>query len=96
MVEWARRSGGLLVIRVHVQPAAKRNEVAGTYGDALKVRLTAPPVDGRANAALCDFIALRLGVAGSAVAVSSGHTSRRKLLSVVGAPDDSEARLLAG
>jgi len=95
VVDWARRSGDRLVLSVHVQPGAKRNEVAGPHGDALKIRLTAPPVDGRANAALCNFIAQRLGIAGSAVAVTSGRTSRRKLLSVVGAPADSEARLRA-
>lgn len=66
------------------------------HGDALRVRLAAPPIDGRANAALCEFIAQQLGVARSAVEVKCGRASRRKLLTVVGGPPDSEARLLAG
>ncbi len=84
------------MLTVHVQPGAKRNEVVGTYGDALKIRLAAPPIDGRANAALCLFVAQQLGVAGSAVEVKSGHAARRKLLTVVGAPADSASRLLGG
>ena len=53
---------GGIRIRIHVQPRASRTEIAGRHGDALKVRLAAPPVDGAANDALLDFIADRLGV----------------------------------
>jgi uncharacterized protein (TIGR00251 family) len=54
--------------------------VAGVYGDALKIRLAAPAIDGRANAALLEFVAQRLGLPRSAVELKSGQTSRRKVL----------------
>lgn len=69
-------------IAVHVQPNASRSEVAGEMEGALKVRLNAPPVDGKANEALERFIADKLDVARRTVSVSHGHTSRQKLLEV--------------
>jgi uncharacterized protein (TIGR00251 family) len=67
--------------------------VAGEHGDALKIRLAAPPVDGKANAALLAFIAERLGVSKSAVTLKSGQTSRRKVVEVEGAPVDAVRQL---
>ena len=90
---WLRRSGNTLTLTLHIQPGAKKTEVSGEYGDALKIRLAAPPVDGKANAALLEFIADRLGVAKSAVTLKSGQTSRRKVVEVGAAPDDSAQRL---
>jgi uncharacterized protein (TIGR00251 family) len=63
MTEWLRSSDRGITLTLHIQPGAKRTEVAGLYGDALKIRLAAPPVDGKANAALISFLAERLGVA---------------------------------
>ena len=54
-------------LTLHIQPGARKTEVVGLHGDALKIRLAAPPVDGKANAALIAFIADRLGLAKSAV-----------------------------
>ena len=71
-------------VRVHVVPRASRTEVCGLQGDALKVRLRAPPVDGRANAALCEFVAEAAGLPRRAVSVVSGETSRAKVLFVPG------------
>ncbi|HET7776570.1 MAG TPA: DUF167 domain-containing protein, partial [Azospira sp.] len=71
-------------------------EVCGLHGDALKLRLAAPPVDGKANAALLAFIAARLEVAKSAVSLKSGQTSRRKVVEVQEAPADAVQRLLPG
>lgn len=71
-------------INVYVQPRALRNEIAGMHGDALKIRLTAPPVDNAANAALVDFIAARVGVPKASVRVVSGATSRRKVIEIGG------------
>jgi uncharacterized protein (TIGR00251 family) len=71
-------------INVYVQPRASRNEIAGMHGDALKIRLTAPPVDNAANAALVDFIAARVGVPKASVRVVSGATSRRKVIEIGG------------
>lgn len=94
MVDWLREAGAAITLTLHVQPGAKRTEVAGVHGDALKIRLAAPPIDGRANAALLDFVAQRLDLARSAVELKSGQTSRRKVLLVAGAPADTVRRLL--
>jgi len=67
---------------VHVQPRAKRNEICGLYGDALKIRLTAPPVDGAANKALIAFLAKALDVSQRDVFIVSGQTGRHKVIEV--------------
>lgn len=74
----ARRDGADLVLSVQVQPRASRDEIAGIHGDAVRIRVAAPPVDGEANEALCRFLAKACGVARSAVEVESGSTGRRK------------------
>ncbi|MCB1967427.1 MAG: YggU family protein [Candidatus Accumulibacter sp.] len=94
MADWLRENGGALALSVHVQPGTKRSEVAGLHGDALKVRLSAPAIDGRANAALVDFVAQRLGVAKSLIELKSGQRSRRKVLAVRGVALDDARRLL--
>jgi uncharacterized protein (TIGR00251 family) len=91
---WLRRHGSAATLTLHVQPGARRTEVAGLHGDALKIRLAAPPVDGKANAALIEFVADRMGVPGSSVRLVSGRTSRRKTLALDVAPADAEQRLL--
>ena len=72
------------VIEVYVQPRASRNELAGTHEGALKLRLTAPPVEGEANKACLQFLAKVLGVAKSALEIVQGHKSRRKAILVRG------------
>ena len=94
--EWLRQGERGTTLTLHIQPGAKKTEVAGEHGDALKIRLAAPPVDGKANAALIAFVADRLGVAKSAVSLKSGQTSRRKVLEVTAAPADTAQRLLPG
>ena len=69
-------------IAVHVQPNASRTEITGVVEGALKIRLHAPPVDGKANEALISFMAERLKVAKRDVDVSRGHGSRQKMLEV--------------
>jgi uncharacterized protein (TIGR00251 family) len=69
---------------VRVQPRARRNAVAGAAGDALKLALTAPPVQGRANQACVEFLAELLGVSPSSVTIAAGETSRNKLIRVSG------------
>lgn len=90
-----QRSGdGRLLLTLHIQPGAKKTEVCGLHGDALKIRLAAPPVDGKANAALLAFVADRLGLPKSAVSLKSGQTSRRKVVEVAEPPADAVQRLL--
>jgi len=74
---------------VHVQPGARRSEVAGLHGDRLKVRIAAPALDGRANAALVAFVAAALGIPKRSVSVAAGERSREKLLAVSGDCDPS-------
>ncbi len=69
-----------LVLCVRLQPKASRNEIIGVQGNQLKVRLTAPPVDGKANSALCKFIAKSFAVATSKVEIISGAHNREKRL----------------
>ena len=71
-------------ITVYVQPRASKTEVVGMHGDALKIRLTAPPVDNAANEALIDFIAAKLGIPKSSVRVAAGATGRRKIVEIAG------------
>ena len=80
---------------VHVVPRAKRTEVVGRHGDALKIKLKAPPVDGAANAELVRFVAEQFGVPRSAVTITAGLTSRRKTVEVTGVREaDALGRLL--
>jgi len=79
---------------VRVVPGASKNEAAGVQDDALKVRLTAPAVEGKANRACIDFLAGLLGVRRSALSIASGEKSRRKTVTVEGMTrGELEARL---
>ncbi len=69
---------------VRVQPRARRNAIVGELGDALKIALTAPPVDGRANQACIEFFAELLDLSRSSVTIASGQSSRNKVIRVTG------------
>lgn len=88
-----------LLVRVKLQPGARRPGVLGqvpdTEGTRLKIAVTAPPEDGRANRAACAALAEALGVAASAVHITQGATSRQKTLHVLGDADALAARLRA-
>ena len=89
-MSWLVASKDGVVLTLHIQPGAKKTEVVGPHGDALKIRLAAPPVDGKANAALLAFLAERLGVAKSRLELVGGETSRAKRVKV-GAGDTVDA-----
>jgi uncharacterized protein (TIGR00251 family) len=80
---------------VRVLPRSSRNEVAGITGDALKVKLTAPPVEGAANKLLIEFLSEKLRVPKSRIGIVSGQTGRNKLVSVSGMNRDELSKLLA-
>jgi uncharacterized protein (TIGR00251 family) len=82
-------------LTVQVQPRASRNELAGRHGDALKVRLQAPPVEGAANEALVCFLAERLQVPRAAIRIAAGPASRRKAILVDGISAGEASRRLA-
>ncbi len=71
-------------LTLHIQPGAKKTEIAGEHGDALKIRLAAPPVDGKANAALLSYLAQAFGVPQRQVILKQGDTSRRKVVEISG------------
>jgi uncharacterized protein len=83
-----REFSGGVIFAVKVHPRAKKNAVTGEVGDALKVSLTAPPIDGKANSACVDFFAKLLKVPRSSVTIASGQTSRGKVIRVVGLSAD--------
>ena len=82
---WLCEVKGGVEIAIYVQPGAKATEVAGEHDGALKLRIHAPPVDGKANAAVIAFLALKLSVTKSQIELISGDKSRRKRLRVSGA-----------
>lgn len=71
-------------VRVHIVPNAKVDELVGTYGDAIKIKLRAPAVEGKANAALRSFIAAKLRVPERAIVLEHGHKSRDKSIRIEG------------
>jgi len=75
-------AGASFAVKVH--PRAKKNAITGELGDALKVALTAPPLDGRANQACIEFFANLLKVPRASVTIASGQSSRRKVIRVAG------------
>lgn len=89
-----RESAGGCSFAVRVHPRARRDAVAGTAGEALKLSLTSPPVEGRANAACIEFLARLLGVSRSAVEIISGAGSRNKVVRVAGLSAEAVRRRL--
>ena len=93
MDEWFRLDAeGTVTLRVHAQPGAKRSEVAGLHGAAVKIRVAAPALEDRANAALVEFLAERFGVAKRDVRLLAGDHSRQKRFEIRGsrlAPADA-------
>lgn len=78
-----------ITFAVRVQPRAKRNAILGGVGDALKIAVTAPPIDDRANQACVKLLADLLHVPRSSVAIVSGHSSRNKVIRVAGMTADA-------
>ncbi|TDQ37042.1 DUF167 family protein [Thiopseudomonas denitrificans] len=98
MTSYARLDGTDLVLQCHIQPGAKRSELAGEHGERLKIRLQAPPVDGKANAELVRFLSKLFAVPRNAITIESGELSRQKRVRIqnpvqwppgIGTPADS-------
>ena len=79
-----RETAAGVTFQVRVQPRAKKNAIVGEVGEALKLALTAPPVEGRANEACIAFLAEVLNVARSSITIASGESSRNKVIRVAG------------
>jgi len=80
---WFKWEGEDLILKVQAKPRASRDEFAGVTGDTLKIRITAPPVDGKANAHLIEFLAQHFGVAKSRISLLRGHSTHTKWLRIV-------------
>ena len=80
-----KESNGAVTFAVKVVPRASKNQVAGVEGDAIKIRLNAPPVEGKANDALIEFLADALDLRRAQIEIISGNTSRHKVVRVRGA-----------
>jgi uncharacterized protein len=79
-----QEASGSVTFAVKIHPRAKKNAITGELGDVLKLSLTAPPVDGKANDACIEFFAKFLKVPRASVTIASGQTSRTKIIRVVG------------
>ncbi|OGS91845.1 MAG: YggU family protein [Gallionellales bacterium GWE2_58_10] len=93
MADWYRQNADVITLALHVQPGAKRSGIAGLYGAALKIRLAAPPIEGRANEALLKFIAELFGVPLRQVELKQGGQSRHKVVAINGSAIDPESLL---
>jgi uncharacterized protein (TIGR00251 family) len=76
-----------LSLTLHAQPGARKSEIVGMHGDALKVRIAAPAADNRANAALIELLSEILGVPRSNISIARGATGRRKVVEITGGPE---------
>jgi uncharacterized protein (TIGR00251 family) len=75
-----------IILKVYLQPKASKNEVVGPYRDGIKIKVTAPPIEGKANEALIRLLGKELGISPSSIEIIKGHHSREKTLKVLGVP----------
>lgn len=90
-----KEDGDGVIIKIKVQPRASKNQLAGIMDDALRVRLTAPPVDGEANEACVKFLAIVFKVPRQRVELLSGHTGRQKMVRIAGITGADVLKLLS-
>lgn len=91
-----RESTDGVTFAVRVHPRARKNAITGELGDAFKISLTAPAIEGRANEACLEFFATLLAVPRSSVSIASGETSRNKIIRVTGLSSEAVQSKLAG
>jgi len=77
-----------VLLKVYLQPKSSKNEVVGPYRDGIKVKVTAPPIEGKANEALIRFLAKEFGISPSCIEIIKGLHSREKTLRISGTPLD--------
>ena len=90
----SERTSGSVTIAVRIQPRASKNSISRMEEGSLKIRLTAPPVDGAANDALVNYLSKALGVSKSSIEIVSGHTSREKRIRISGVSETAIHQLL--
>ena len=95
MPDWYRLKDDCLIVTLHVQPGAKRTEIMGLHGDALKIRVAAAAVEGQANTRLLEFLRQAFEVPASRIILKQGEHARRKVVEIRGSQISPES-LLAG
>lgn len=90
MENWYQKIDDIITLTIYLQPGAKHNEIVGMHGDALKIKLATPPVDGRANKALVRYIATLFEVPLSQITLRRGVKSRHKIIEVRASSIDPE------
>ena len=90
-----REIAGSVTLQVSVHPRARKNAITGTHGDALKLSLTAPPVEGRANEAVIAFFAALLRLPRSSITIAAGHSRRNKVVRITGITASALAERIA-
>ena len=75
-----------IILKVYLQPKSSKNEIVGPYRDGIKIKVTAPPNEGKANEALIRLLGKELGISPSSIEIIKGHHSREKTLKVLGVP----------
>ena len=93
-MSWLHGDGTAVVLTLHIQPGARKTEICGLHGDALKIRLAAPPVDGKANDCLIAFLAERLSLARNTIDLISGASARSKRVRIQGISVEAVAQHL--
>ncbi|KTD52231.1 hypothetical protein Lqui_1075 [Legionella quinlivanii] len=81
---WYQLEEGKLILSLYIQPGAKKSEICGLHGQSLKIKLAAPPVEGKANKALIKFLAQSLNVPLAAISIRHGEKSRMKTVIIQG------------
>ena len=90
---WYKKTGDIITLTIYVQPEAKHNEIIGMHGDALKIKLATPPIEGRANIALIRYIATLFEVPLSQITLKRGAKSRYKVIEIHASQVDPEILL---
>jgi uncharacterized protein (TIGR00251 family) len=87
---WYRYNNENLILTLYIQPGAKSSAVVGLHGDALKIKLASPPIEGRANTALLQFVAAQFGIPVRQIKLLRGEKSRHKTLELIGCTTNPE------
>ncbi len=92
VMEWIQQTADGVVLSVRAVPRASKNAIQGVHDGALKIRLTTPPVDGKANQALIKYLSKALKISKSQIELMQGETSRHKILKITGITMDEIIR----
>lgn len=95
-MSWLSETKDGVILNIHATPRASKSQIQGLHGEALKIRLQAPPVDGKANDALVEFLAGILDLGPRQVTILSGQTSRRKRVAIQGVTGPAITKVLLG